>query len=205
MTIYRLLALAALSLLVPPGGARSQAVLEEPGGAEARTAAAPGTVSGPLRLEVSVGERRIRVYEGDAQVKSYPVAIGQDDHPTPTGNFRIRRVIWNPRWVPPRAPWARGKTAKEPGDPDNPMGRVKMFFREPDYYIHGTDEEESLGEAVSHGCIRMANDDVVELARLVMEHGGEPRESSWFRRVLESVRRTREVRLSQPVPVVIRR
>ena len=46
------------------------------------------------------------------------------------GDFSVRRVIWNPRWVPPNSKWARGKKPMGPG-PDNPMGRVKIFFKEP--------------------------------------------------------------------------
>jgi hypothetical protein len=49
-----------------------------------------------------------------------------------------------------------------------------LHFKEPDYYIHGTDDDDSFGEAESHGCIRMHEEDVTELARLVMEHGGKP-------------------------------
>ena len=157
----------------------------------------------PLRLEVSVSGRTLRVIDGDEVVKTYTVAVGQSAHPTPRGSFAIRRVIWNPRWVPPKAGWARGKTAKEPGDPNNPMGRVKLFFSEPDYYIHGTENQASLGRAESHGCVRMANSDVVELAKLVMERGGQPRPQSWFHRILNVVRSTSEVRLSSPVSVLV--
>ena len=140
-------------------------------------------------------------FQGDELTRSYPVAIGQDRYPTPTGEFRIARVIWNPRWVPPESEWAKDETAKEPGDPGNPMGKVKIFFQDPDYYIHGTDAEDSLGEAASHGCLRMANADVVELARMVMEHGGENRSPNWFQRIINFVRSTEEVRLSEPIPL----
>jgi len=158
--------------------------------------------AGPVRLEVSLGERVLRVIQADSVLKSYPVAIGKSQHPTPRGRFQIRRVIWNPRWVPPAAPWARGKRARGPGDPENPMGRAKLFFQEPDYYIHGTNKEDSLGQAASHGCVRMANQDIVELARVVMEHGGEPRPADWFHRILNLVT-TREVRLATPVSVAV--
>jgi lipoprotein-anchoring transpeptidase ErfK/SrfK len=158
---------------------------------------------GPLRLEVSVSERTLRVIDGEEVVKSYQVAVGQSAHPTPKGRFSIRRIIWNPRWVPPNAGWARGKTPKEPGDPNNPMGRVKLFFSEPDYYIHGTENQASLGRAESHGCVRMANSDVVELAQLVMERGGQPRPESWFHRILHVVRSTNEVRLTDPITVIV--
>ena len=156
-----------------------------------------------LQLEVSVGERELRVVRAGEVVDRYRVAVGKPENPTPRGSFSISRVIWNPRWVPPKAPWARGKTAKEPGDPENPMGKVKIFFREPDYYIHGTNAEESLGSAASHGCVRMANEDVVRLAQLVMEHGGEARPPSWFQRVVSFVRQSQEVRLSSAVPLTI--
>ena len=170
----------------------------------------PAAVDGPARvrgesfyLSVDLSERTLYVMQGGDEVASYPVAIGQPRHPTPTGEYRIRHLVWNPRWVPPDARWARNRRARAPGDPRNPMGRVKLFFKDPDLYIHGTHEVDSLGSAESHGCLRMRNSDVVALARRVMEHGGAPREASWFRRVLNSVRSTREVGLSDPVLVEI--
>lgn len=208
---WSLLFLAAL----PVGGAvgqlaqepaeQSPAVAAESGDA---TAAEVGRLvvdpaNGPMRLEVSLDERKLRVIQADSVLKSYPVAIGKAAHPTPRGKFGIRRVIWNPRWVPPNVGWARGKKARGPGDPNNPMGRVKLFFQEPDYYVHGTNNEESLGEAASHGCVRMANDDIVELARVVMENGGESRPPAWYTRVLNYVRSTSEVRLSEPVTLTV--
>jgi lipoprotein-anchoring transpeptidase ErfK/SrfK len=155
-------------------------------------------------LTVDLSERMLYVLRGDEVVKEYPVAIGKPAHPTPRGEFSVGRIIWNPRWVPPTARWARGKRPREAGDPRNPMGRVKMFFRQPDYYIHGTNDEDSLGEAESHGCIRMRNDDIIELARMVMENGGERREPGWFQRVINRVRHTQDVRLSKPVTFKVR-
>ena len=71
-------------------------------------------------------------------MKSYDVAVGAAEHPTPTGNFNIKKLVWNPAWVPPDVKWAKGSTAKSPGQAANPMKMVKIFFQEPDYYIHGT-------------------------------------------------------------------
>jgi lipoprotein-anchoring transpeptidase ErfK/SrfK len=155
-------------------------------------------------LEVDVSERRLYVKEDGEVVRSFPVAVGRPGNPTPRGSFRVRHMIWNPRWVPPDADWAREKSAKAPGDPKNPMGRVKIFFREPDYYIHGTREVDSLGQAESRGCIRMRNSDVVALARLVMSKGGTPRDPSWFRRVLNRVTRSQEVYLERSIPFTVR-
>jgi hypothetical protein len=158
-----------------------------------------------VRVEVSVSEKVLRVRKGDEVIARYPIAVGASGHPTPTGSFTVRRIIWNPGWVPPNAPWARDRKPTPPGDPNNPMGRVKIFFAEPDYFIHGTDQEESIGEAASHGCIRMRNEDVIALARLVMEHGGEARPASWFESIIDRRTVMHEVQLSSPVAVRVRR
>jgi murein L,D-transpeptidase YcbB/YkuD len=160
-----------------------------------------GAAKATLRLEASVSEKKLRVRENGEVVKTYPIAVGKPKHPTPKGEFRVQYLILNPRWVPPKANWAKDKTAKAPGDPENPMGKAKIFFKQPDYYIHGTNDRKSLGSAASHGCIRMANEDVVELAKLVMKHGGKPKDAGWFRRVLNRVTRSEEVWL--PTPVVL--
>jgi lipoprotein-anchoring transpeptidase ErfK/SrfK len=157
-----------------------------------------------LRLEVDLSERRLHVIEGGGVSESYPIAIGKPSYPTPKGTFRVRRIIWNPRWVPPDSKWARNKIARGPGDPKNPMGRVKIFFQEPDYYIHGTREVDTLGQAESHGCIRMRNGDVIALAQRIMAAGGRPVEAGFVRRIVNRVRATREVRLSNPVTLQIR-
>jgi L,D-transpeptidase ErfK/SrfK len=166
--------------------------------------ATPAEDRGALRLRIDVGARKLYVYEADRRVREFEVAVGKPQHPTPRGSFTVKRVIWNPAWVPPKAAWARDKKPRQPGDPQNPMGRAKIFFLAPDYYIHGTNDDASIGKAASHGCIRMRNDEVVELARLLMEHGGAERPDSWFARVMNRVRTTQDVRLSQPIPVEIR-
>lgn len=169
-----------------------------------RTSANDSAVLAPISLTVDVSDRKLHVIRGGDVVRSYPVTVGKQSHPTPKGSFTVRRIIWNPRWVPPDSEWASGERPREPGDPRNPMGKVKMFFREPDYYIHGTRDVDSLGGAASHGCIRMANADIISLARLAMENGGAPRSPNWFRRILNRVRSTEEVRLSNPVVLRIR-
>ena len=156
-----------------------------------------------LRLEVDLSERELlAVVDGDV-AKRYLVSVGKDSYPTPRGSFKIRKVVFNPSWKPPDSKWARGKTAKAPGHPDNPMKLVKIFFKEPDYYIHGTDADESLGRDESHGCLRMNTGDVEELTRLVMEHGGKPMPEPWYRRIFRR-RTTKVIYLQVPVPMQIR-
>jgi lipoprotein-anchoring transpeptidase ErfK/SrfK len=160
-------------------------------------------VEGTLTLSASLATKKLILKQGDSVVASYDVAVGSDGHPTPTGSFKIRKIVWNPRWVPPDAPWARGKTAKEPGHPANPMKVVKIFFQEPDYYIHGTGDIESLGTAASHGCLRMDPDEAAQVAKWVMIHGGQPREENWFKRVLHFRRQEQVVYLNNPVSLTI--
>jgi lipoprotein-anchoring transpeptidase ErfK/SrfK len=159
--------------------------------------------SAELHLEVDLSERQLNVIVDGDVIQTFTVAVGKDQNPTPEGAFKIRKVIWNPAWKPPNEKWAKGKTAKPPGHPDNPMKVVKMFFREPDYYIHGTGDEDSLGNAESHGCIRMHEEDVTSLARLVMEHGGKPMPEPWYRRIFRR-KTTKVVYLVAPVPLEIR-
>ena len=162
----------------------------------------PAAGAASLTLEVDVSERELRVYDENELIQRYPVSVGKHTNPTPTGTFTIRKIVWNPSWVPPNEKWARGKSAKPPGHPENPMKRVKMFFKEPDYYIHGTGDVDSLGGAESHGCVRMDPEDVTNLAQLVMERGGKPQAEPWYRRVLRR-RSSTTVRLANPIPIRI--
>ena len=115
-----------------------------------KSASAADTTSDPgLSIRADLSDRMLYLRVGDSTVASYPVAIGKSSKPTPRGSYRIRKIIWNPSWVPPDEKWAKGKTAQPPGAKANPMKLVKMFFKEPDYYIHGTDDDDSLGEAES--------------------------------------------------------
>jgi lipoprotein-anchoring transpeptidase ErfK/SrfK len=156
-----------------------------------------------LRLEVDLSDRNLRAIVDGEVIREYAVSVGKDSYPTPQGEFKVRKVVFNPAWKPPDSKWAKGKTAKPPGHPDNPMKLVKMFFREPDYYIHGTADDDSLGGAESHGCIRMNKADVEELTKLVMAHGGKPMPEPWYRRIFRR-RTTKVVYLELPVPMAIK-
>jgi L,D-transpeptidase ErfK/SrfK len=155
-----------------------------------------------LRLRASLGQKRLVLEDGGQVIREFGVAVGLPSHPTPRGQFTIRRMIWNPARVPPNSPWARGKKARQPGDPNSPMQAVKIFFKEPHYYIHGTNDPKSIGSAASRGCLRMTPEDAAELGAYLMEHGGQPREENWFRRVFRFGRST-VIHLNNPIPLTI--
>ena len=175
------------------------------GAASARsvaTAHGPEPVVGPLRFEIDISERKLYLHHA-GDVQTYPVAVGSDEYPTPTGDFTISQVTWNPDWKPPASEWAKDETAKAPDDPDNPMGDAKLMFKAPDYTIHGTDDLESLGKNVSHGSVRIANDVVTRLARTAMVHGGAEKSEQWYREAAKNDSDQHVVELPNPIPISV--
>ena len=158
----------------------------------------------PMELVVNIPAGRLSVYQGGTLVKSYPVSVGTSRHATPTANAAVRRMVWNPSWTPPPdAEWARNEKPKGPGW-GNPMGRVKMHLFD-DYYVHGTpaSNEHRLGRPASHGCIRMRNQDVMELAQMVLRADGAPVAQSTVDYLVNHPRATRELALQGRVRVRI--
>jgi len=166
-----------------------------------RAGSAPA--AGPW-IEADLSERKLTIHIGNDDVATYSVAVGRGSYATPTGNYTIRKIVWNPAWVPPDSKWAKGKHAQPPGAEANPMKVVKIFFKDPDYYIHGTNDPASLGKAESHGCLRMDPDDAYDVARYLMQNGGSPQDESWFWRVLHFRSETKTVYLGNPVPMVVK-
>ena len=111
------------------------------------------------RLIVSIPDRKIVLMEDGRVVKVYPIAVGKNSTPSPNGNFHIASRVVKPTWYKP------GKTVG-PG-PANPLGTRWMGLGYKGYGIHGTNMPNSIGQAASHGCIRMRNHDVEELFELV--------------------------------------
>jgi lipoprotein-anchoring transpeptidase ErfK/SrfK len=159
-----------------------------------------GQVQGDMRIEVDLDARQLYVYRGGQRVESHPVAVGSAEWPTPTGEWTIGQVVFNPEWIPPDQEWAEDRERKDPGDPDNPLGHAQLVYAAPNS-IHGTNAPESLGQAVSHGSIRVSNDVAVRLARQVMEAGGATRDESFFQRVEQDRSRRESVNIPNPVPI----
>jgi L,D-transpeptidase ErfK/SrfK len=110
-----------------------------------------------LRLVVRLRDRKVYIYEGSEIKVSYPVAIGRAGWETPKGKFKILRMEKNPAW---KNPWTGDVI---PPGRNNPMGeRAIDFHTDGRNYVafHGTPNESAIGQAVSHGCIRMRNADI---------------------------------------------
>lgn len=156
-----------------------------------------------LRFVVDISDRQLRVFQGDRQVQTHPVAVGTSEWPTPTGSWQFHRVDINPEWVPPTSEeWAKDEEVKGPGDPENPMGRARLVYRMPNT-VHGTDDLQSLGKASSHGSIRVSNDVVLRLAELLLKAGGAWEGPQWFQQMTQSRNTEYQVDMPNKVPIEV--
>lgn len=115
-------------------------------------------------LLVDLSDRQVYLYQQSRVQASYPLAIGQVGWETPTGSFQVQAMEPNPEWVHP----ITGEVV--PAGDGNPLGKRWIGFwtdGQMEIGFHGTDQEELIGEAVSHGCLRMRNADVIALYQQV--------------------------------------
>ncbi len=117
------------------------------------------------QIIVSFGDRRLYLVTRPGQAMSYPIAVPREDARW-EGNTTVSMKKENPSWTPtpsmiranPKLPsWVPG------GHPMNPLGVRALYLGSSTYRIHGTDAPWTIGEAVSAGCIRMYNEDVLDL------------------------------------------
>jgi lipoprotein-anchoring transpeptidase ErfK/SrfK len=106
----------------------------------------------------------LRYYERLKLVREYTVAVGALGFDTPAGMYEIQNKAVNPAWSVPNSDWAGelAGTVVPGGVPENPL-KARWLGIYDGAGIHGTDQTYSLGTAASHGCIRMAIPDVIEL------------------------------------------
>lgn len=119
---------------------------------------APGTIV------VSTGERKLWYVLGNGQAVQYGVGVGRPGF-TWGGTHSVTMKREWPDWRPPAAMLKRRPDLPRymTGGPDNPLGARALYIGSTIYRIHGSNEPETIGEAVSSGCIRMTNEDVIDL------------------------------------------
>jgi len=168
--------------------------------AGATAATATPTDSNAMRIEVDLTKRQLTVYKGNQVAETHPVAVGSKEWPTQTGEWTIKQVIYNPEWIPPDETWAEEKDPRKPGDPKNPLGMAQLVY-DPPRTIHGTDAPSSIGKAVSHGSIRMRNEDIVKLGQEVMAAGGAAKDDAWVQQARKNRTEKQVVDLPHPIPI----
>ena len=119
---------------------------------------APGTII------VDTKERRLYLVQDGGRALRYGIGVGRDGFRW-GGTHRITAKKEWPAWTPPSQMLARRPDLPRHmvGGPDNPLGARAMYLGSTLYRIHGSNEPETIGQAVSSGCFRMVNDDVIDL------------------------------------------
>jgi lipoprotein-anchoring transpeptidase ErfK/SrfK len=123
-----------------------------------QTSYSPGTIL------INTSERRLYLVTGNGQALRYGIGVGRDGFRW-SGTHRITAKKEWPAWTPPSQMLARRPDLPRhmPGGVDNPLGARAMYLGSTLYRIHGSNEPETIGQAVSSGCFRMTNEDVVDL------------------------------------------
>jgi lipoprotein-anchoring transpeptidase ErfK/SrfK len=122
----------------------------------------------PGSILVRTADRKLYFILPNHQALQYSVGVGREGF-TWSGTNRISAKAEWPTWTPPpvmiEREAERGHYLPEsmPGGPDNPLGARAMYIGHTDFRIHGTTQPWSIGKAVSSGCIRMVNSDVIDL------------------------------------------
>jgi lipoprotein-anchoring transpeptidase ErfK/SrfK len=118
----------------------------------------------PVLLIADRNAFQLRLYKDLQLQKQYTVAVGAVGFDTPAGMYHIQNKAVDPAWTVPNSDWAGSLagTVVPGGSPENPL-KARWLGIFDGAGIHGTDQTYSLGSAASHGCIRMAIPDVIEL------------------------------------------
>jgi L,D-transpeptidase ErfK/SrfK len=120
-------------------------------------------------IVINIPQRMLYLLKKSRALRAYPVALGKQDWPTPSGRFRIAVKEENPVWDVPKSiqeeMHREGKVVKTcvPPGPDNPLGKHWLGLNISGYGIHGTIAPSSIYQFQTHGCIRLHPDDVAEL------------------------------------------
>lgn len=117
-------------------------------------------------LVLNVATRKLILYSNHLPFKEYPVGVGKSLTPTPLGEFKVVRRIYNPSWV---NPYRQSKVL--PPGPNGPIGQYWLGFamnrKNQEYGFHATGDLNSVGKASTHGCIRLNPNDMKEIFNII--------------------------------------
>jgi len=128
-----------------------------------KVVSAPGDYS-PGTIVVNTPERRLYLVLDDGKAIRYGIGVGREGFQF-SGTYNLSRKAEWPGWTPPPEMRARqpGLPTHMPGGPGNPLGARALYVGSTLYRIHGTNQNWSIGRDFSSGCIRMINEDVIDL------------------------------------------
>ncbi|MVW87888.1 L,D-transpeptidase family protein [Pseudomonas sp. PB101] len=125
-------------------------------------------------IVINLAEYRLYYYpKGKNVVYTFPLGIGREGWGSPIAHTSITAKTPNPTWTPPASIKAEHAADGDPlpnvvpAGPDNPLGPFKFTLGTPGYLIHGSNKKFGIGMRTSHGCFRMFNNNVLEMAGMV--------------------------------------
>jgi len=131
---------------------------------EKETETAPLTTAVKIDTETNM----LTVYESDKLIAAYPVTIGSAQTVSPVGDWKVRGVAKMPNFRYDKAMLNKGERSSNfhmlPPGPNNPVGVIWIALNKKGIGLHGTSDPDAIGRSASHGCVRLANWDVVRLA-----------------------------------------
>ena len=145
------------------------------GGRIEKTAIEPGR--GDLKITINVPAFRMTLWQGDREIKTYPIGVGMAEWPIFIGRREASSIEWNPVWIPPSSDWIDAGSSVKPGevilptDRRNPLGKVKMPLGY-GYLIHQAKGPGDMGSLVSHGCVRVMQADLYDLTEKIVAGRG---------------------------------
>ena len=122
----------------------------------------------PGTIIVDTNNKFLYLVEGDKKATRYGIGVGREGFGW-SGIMKVQRKAEWPSWTPPREMIARERKKGRilpvhmKGGPENPLGARALYLRSTLYRIHGTNAPWTIGTRASSGCIRMRNEDVVDL------------------------------------------
>jgi lipoprotein-anchoring transpeptidase ErfK/SrfK len=127
------------------------------------TVSAPGNYA-PGTIIVNTTERRLYLIQDGGTALKYGIGVGRVGFTWAGTTAVVSKKEW-PDWTPPSQMLARRPDLPRhmKGGPENPLGARAMYLGSSLYRIHGSNEPETIGQAVSSGCFRLLNDDVIDL------------------------------------------
>jgi L,D-transpeptidase ErfK/SrfK len=125
-------------------------------------------------IVINLAEYRLYYFpKGQNVVYTFPLGIGREGWGSPIAHTTIVAKTPNPTWTPPASIKAEHAAEGDPlpnvvpAGPDNPLGPFKFSLGTPGYLIHGSNKKFGIGTRTSHGCFRMFNNNVLEMASMV--------------------------------------
>jgi len=121
-----------------------------------------------VAIKLDTKTNMLEVHEGDKLIAAYPVTVGSTHTASPVGEWKVRGIAKMPKFRYDKEMLKHGQRSGNfyvlPPGPRNPVGVMWIALNKKGIGIHGTNDPGSIGHAASHGCVRLANWDVVRLA-----------------------------------------